>query len=271
MNINSVSGMENQTAFEARIRMKKPNLKALAQVALGSTAVAAGAATIADVGVSMAAGGPTNPADSSASAGMAIDNLCKSIPEKVLNFHEAVLTSAGGRYDAAGYVPGIPVQSTILPPAMLVSGLGSVTAGSVAFDNAAKNGSDISVPSELASLGSEKSVVSTKDFSVTSSGKTKVYSKEHPNLVPSIVGSSMMSSAAAGLYELQVGGNPVLESINSEIPKDYLPASTYSSGVSGGLTVSTASSNTKSGKASGGFISETFSDGKDKTDKKLPS
>jgi len=264
MNINSVSGMENQTAFEARIRMKKPNLKALTQVALGSTALAAGAATVADGVVFSAAGsGPINPDESAASIGNPVTKVCYSLPEKVIDFHEGMLTSAEPN--------GFPVQSSILPTAVPASAIPVFDSAFKAFNNASNNGSNVSAPSELASLGSEKSVVSTKDFSVTSSGKTKVYSKEHPNLVPSIVGSSMMSSAAAGLYELQVGGNPVLESINSEIPKDYLPASTYSSGVTGGLTVSTASSNTKSGKASGGFISETFSDGKGKTDKKLPS
>lgn len=264
MNINSVTGIENQTAFGARIRMKKPNIKALTQVALGSTALAAGAATAADGLVSTAAmAGPNPSPEHSASVVEPVSKACYSLPESIIESHEDVLASAGPN--------GFPVQSSILPTAMPASGLCVSTGASKAFINAEKNGSNVSAPSELASLGSEKSVVSTKDFSVTSSGKTKLYSKEHPNLVPSIVGSSMMSSAAAGLYELQVGGNPVLESINSEIPKDYLPASTYSSGVTGGLTVSTASSNTKSGKASGGFISETFSDGKDKTDKKLPS
>ena len=271
MNINNVSNMQNQTAFEARIRMKKPNLKALAQVALGSTAVAAGAATIADLGVSAAACGPTDPDVTGASISNANYNLWKSLPEDVLEFHEAVLSEAGGRYDAAGYVPGFPVQSTIIPPAMGLSGLGSINSGSVAFDNAAKNGSNVSAPSELVSLGSTKSAVSTRDSSLASSAATKNFSKANPNFLPSAIAGALLSTGAVSVYEA-ASGDAVIGNLKSlDLDQEEMACV-------GGSLVSTGSSysslplsNTKSGKASGAFVGETFSTETKKSDKNIPS
>ena len=255
MNINSVSNLQNQTSFEARIKMKKPNIKALTQVALGSTAVAAGVASAAETGVSMLAlTGPMDAADSSANI---INPAYKSIPENIKDIHEGLLTSAGGRYDAAGYVDGIPVQSSVFPAAMAGSAVGCCNSGINAFNNAKLNGSNISAPSKLAGLGLSKSAASTKDSSLASSGNMKAFSNKNPISVSSSIGTGLMST-----------GLPIMLYYSQEAPAT-IGASTFVPGSLSTFYASTESIN--NGKSNNNFIKETFSSNKKEPDKKLPS
>ena len=97
MNINNVNNLQNQTAFEARIKMNKPNMKPLLQAAVGTVAGVTATASMA-AGVESSAAFAGN--DSVVSK-----QILDSTPENIVDITESVL------YDAEP--EGIPVQSSI--------------------------------------------------------------------------------------------------------------------------------------------------------------
>lgn len=256
MNINATTPYSQN--FQARIKMNKPNLKVLAQSAIGTGALASGAAAIAEGSFSANAVFNVNPYS------------IESIPKNVVDSHAEILTSAGHGYDAAGDWGGVPSQSTVAPIGL--------SAGGTYLSNLASNA--------YKKVLDEDDVKAFSDSSAASlANKSTLYS---------LSGTSYLGTAAASLYSGFNGD--VLEHANQALPHavqshpgypepyeygdeptgSYVGQSIDSSAVSGvgsvGLPLAAGisdllskASDTKSSQ----FVADTLSDGK--TDKKLPS
>ena len=243
MNINATTSYSQN--FQARIKMNKPKLEILAQSALGTSALAAGAATVAEGAFSFNTLG---------------DNAysIESLPKEVVDSHKDFLTSVGHRYDAAGEAGGIPVQSTVVPFGLSTSGFGISGLASNAYKNAF--GEDNLKATTVMPIDASKAVLANKSAQ------------------KSLLGSSYLGTAAASLYSGFKGDelNQILpESLKSN--PQYLNQLERSSQITGefsasipvvlgsGKTVSIAS-DTKSGQ----FVADTFL-GDGKSNKKIPS
>lgn len=246
MNINTTTP-HNQN-FQARIKMNKPNLKVLAQAALGTSALAAGAATVAEGGLSVYALND-NPQG------------IGSIPNEVVKSHHEFLYSTGEpQYDAAGEKPQFPVQSTIAPSAMLAGGSYMSLPSYNAFKNAF--GEDKLEATTVMPIDASKAVSANKSAQ-------KV-----------MLGTSYLGTAAASLYSGATNSDFVNNMLPESVKLDPFCRDKEISGqmslLSGGLSASapvalgsgklaSMASDTKSSQ----FVADTFTDGK--TDKKLPS
>lgn len=251
MNINGVASYQNQPNFEARIKLKAPNTKALLQSAIGTTAIGAGTLSLADAGLSAVASWDPN-----GSAYQAVENLGE-IPKAVLEAHNEALTSAAGRYDNAGYAGGIPVQSTVLPGVLASSGLASSTGGTNAT-----------------SLASGDNIDATTFATSNASGQISV----NKNIQKTIVGSGYLATAAGSLYS----GFADVDNVNEILPKpmefEQDCDSKQTVGISGGASIGipmvsavSAGLSKASDTTSSAFVSGTLQ-GKDSSkDKKLPS
>ena len=231
MNIN-VTTPYNQN-FQARIKMNKPKLEVLAQAAIGTSALATGAATIAEGAFSINAIG---------------DNAysIESIPKEVVDSHKGFLTSAAHRYDAAGEAGGIPVQSTVFPFGLSSLGIAPISAGSNAYKNA---------------FGEDN----LKATTVMPFDALKVVSANE-SAQKTILGTGYLGTAAASLYSGiagQDGQGDAKDIADMSLITGGLSAS-FPAAIGSGKLASMAS-DTKSSQ----FVADTLSDGK--TDKKLPS
>ncbi len=245
MNINAVTS--NNQSFQARIKMNKPKLEVLAQAAIGTSALAAGAVTVAEGGLSVYALND-NPQG------------IESLPKEVVDSHKDFLTSAGHRYDAAGETGGIPVQSTVAPFGLSASGIAISNLGSNAFKNAF--GEDNLEATTVMPIDASKAISANKSAQ------------------KSLLGSSYLGTAAASLYSGATNSDFVNNMLPESVKLDPFCRDKEISGqmslLSGGLSASASvalgsgklasmASDTKSSQ----FVADTFTDGK--TDKKLPS
>jgi hypothetical protein len=231
MNISAITPYSQN--FQARIKMNKPKLEVLAQSAIGTSALATGAATIAEGAFSMNAIG---------------DNAysIESIPKEVVDSHKGFLTSAAHRYDAAGETGGIPVQSTVAPSAMIASGIYASAGASNAYKNAF--GEDNLKATTVIPFDASKAVSADKSAQ------------------KSMLDSSYIGTAAACLYSGingQDGCGDAKKLADLALVTGGLSVSVPAALGSGQLA--SMASDTKSSQ----FVADTLSS--EKTDKKLPS
>ena len=111
MYLNSIQNFSTPN-FQARIKMRSPKLNAVIDSAIGGTMATVGAASLADGAISYAA----------------MSENVQSVPKEVLDSHQEFLYSASE--------DGMPAQSTVLPPAMMVSGGYSSFTGMRSFSDA---------------------------------------------------------------------------------------------------------------------------------------
>ena len=112
MNVNSNYNTPN---FEARIKIKAPNMKTLSQSVLGAASLGLGTVAAADAALSAA-----TVVDTPASAEI-LNSIDNPTVDAVANSHNDFLHSARGRYDNAGYSAAPAVQSTVFPAAYAVA------------------------------------------------------------------------------------------------------------------------------------------------------
>lgn len=244
MNINATTSYSQN--FQARIKMNKPKLEILAQTALGTSALATGAATVAEGAFSF-----------NAAFGDDAYSI-ESIPREVVNSHKDFLTSAGHRYDAAGETGGLPVQSTIVPFGLSASGSGISGLASNAYKNAF--GEDNLKATTVMPIDASKAVLANKSAQ------------------KSLLGSSYLGTAAASLYSGFKGDelNQILpESLksNPQVLNQFEKSSQITGEFSASIPVvlgsgkiASIASDTKSGQ----FVADTFL-GDGKSNKKIPS
>lgn len=234
LNIN-----HTQPNFEARIKLKSPNTKALLQGSVGAAVLSTGAAALADGAISLNATATPGPNYTNS-----INNTPPaSISDDILKSHEDILTSAKEYHDGVGYVKEIPVQSTILPAAMTVGGCLGVSGGLNGLNNASNGGLDRS--------------------SVNSVNCSK-YTSTNKNFHKTVMGTGLLATAAGSLYSGYDGGKPYTE-------EQYLSRlGGYSTIGTPAIIGSDKLSNLDSSKNSSNFLSETLLEGPNKN-KKLPS
>lgn len=235
--------------FGARIKLRAPNVKQLAQSTIGTAALGAASVSAAELGVSIVALDNGLPEPNFPSAADSITGLGET-PKEILKSHQHSLTSAGGRYDAAGYMPGIPAQSTIAPSIPLVSSLYSSKGASNAWK-----------------------LASGDNMQATALASSNLAMNK--NIQKSVAGTGILATAAGSLYS----GFADLEKVNATLPAaSAMDEDTQSITKSSGLfTVGTplvVNSSLASGKLSNTesskFIENTL-EGIDNNDKKLPS
>lgn len=196
MNLSFNSTIQHQPNFQARIKIGKPSIKAITQATIGTSALAAGAASMAEAGVSGSALSDANP---------------MNLPQEVMNLHHNVLLSAGEHYDNAGVREGIPVQSTAAPTSCAISGV--VSSGMA--ENASYNASNVGI--------SEISVAKPIE-AIKTLAANKLAQK-------SAIGTSYLGLAAASIYS---GLHPEFEDMlpqsvqgMSGSPEDYADNNGY--------------------------------------------
>ncbi len=230
--------------FQARIKLKAPNTKQILQASLGTAILGTASASAADVGVSIA----------SNSEQMQNSFINSGLPKEVLGSHEDFLTSAGGRYDAAGYVENIPVQSTLFPSSMSGSAASCAYAGSTPIELA--SGENLN----QTKLSSKQAVLNSKEFSA------------RPKVKEAGAVSSLLSTAAASLYS----GFPDADIVSLSLPEvsvmdEDVQAACASSGISSATSASTLIGLETSARLSKEDANGEKSAKNSNGDKKLPS
>ena len=223
--------------FQARIKLKAPNTKQILQASLGTAILGTASASAADVGVSIA----------SNSEQMQNSFINSGLPKEVLDSHEDFLTSAGGRYDAAGYVENIPVQSTLFPSSMAGSAASCAYAGSTPIELA--SGENLN----QTKLSSKQAVLNSKEFSAK------------PETKNASAVSGLLSTMAGSLYS----GFQDLDKVNASLPEASAIDEDYGQGVSGFSGMSLSSSMSTYAGLESSTIEENAKNSDD--DKKLPS
>ena len=251
MNINAATSY-NQN-FQARIKINKPNLKVLAQSAIGTSALAAGGASIAEGGFSANAVFNENPYS------------IESIPKEAVDSHKEMLTSAGHGYDAAGEWEGIPCQTTVAPMGMIASGVVSSNAAVNAYKKALNdNNMDVSANSSMAISANKSVQKSMLGAGYLGTAAASLYSGFNGEEVNHMLPHSVQSHAGYNPHPevddcASYVGNMSDASIISGALSLGLPIA------SGSLNLLSKASDTKSSQ----FVADTLSDGK--TGKKIPS
>ena len=215
--------------FQARIKLKAPNTEKLLAATLGTTILGTASASAADVGVSIASGNEQ----------MHNSFINSGLPEGVLESHEELLTSAGGRYDAAGYVENIPVQSTLFPSSMAGSAASCAYIGSIPIN--AASGENFN-----------QTAVSSKEFSAK------------PETKNASAVSGLLSTTAASLYS----GFQDVDKVNASLPEASAMGE-YGQATSGFSGMSLSSSMSTYAGLESSTIEENAKNSDD--DKKLPS
>ena len=218
--------------FQARIKLKAPNMQ---QLLTATALLGTASASAADVGVSIA----------SNSEPMQNSFLNSGLPKEVLESHEDILTSAGGRYDAAGYVENIPVQSTIFPSSMAGSAASSAYIGSNSLHFASEDNFN-------------KTAVSSKEFSA------------NPKTKDASAVSGLLSTAAGSLYS----GFPDADIVSLpevSVMDEDVQAACASSGISSATSASTLIGLETSARLSKADANGEKSAKNSNDDKKLPS
>jgi hypothetical protein len=223
--------------FQARIKLKAPNMQQLLTATVGTALLGTASASAADVGVSIA----------SNSEQMQDSFLNSGLPKGVLESHEDLLTSASGRYDAAGYRENIPVQSTIFPSSMAGSAASSAYIGSNSLHFASEDNFN-------------KTAVSSKEFSA------------NPKTKDASAVSGLLSTAAGSLYS----GFPDADIVNLSLPEvsvmdEDVQAVCASSGISSATSASTLIGLETSARLSKADANGEKSAKNSNDDKKLPS
>ena len=221
--------------FQARIKLKAPNTQQLLTATMGTALLGTASASAADVGVSIA----------SNSEQMQDSFLNSGLPKEVLESHEDLLTSASGRYDAAGYRENIPVQSTIFPSSMAGSAASSAYIGSSPIRYASDDNFN-------------QTAVSSKEFSA------------NPKTKDASAVSGLLSTAAGSLYS----GFPDADIVSLpevSVMDEDVQAACASSGISSATSASTLIGLETSARLSKEDANGEKSAKNSNDDKKLPS